>query len=85
MSGVRRGATRNFGTDADLAVWLAEHELPAQCLDGSLAALHVLRQHARAATEALATGRTPTAADLDALNAALGAPPGRRRKTEVRR
>ena len=39
------------GTDADLAVWLAEHELPAQCLDGSLAALHVLRQHARTATE----------------------------------
>ena len=65
------------GTDADLAVWLAEHGLPAQRLDGGLAALHVLRQHARTATEALATGRMPTAADLDALNAALGGPPGR--------
>ena len=65
------------GTDSDLAVWLAEHGLLAQRLDGGLAALHVLRQHARTATEALATGRMPTAADLDALNAALGAPPGR--------
>ena len=66
-----------IGTDADLAAWLAEHELPAQRLDGGLTALHALRQHARAATEALATRRTPTAADLDALNAALGTPAGR--------
>ena len=66
-----------IGTDPDLAAWLAERGLPAQHLHGCLPALHALRAHARAATEALATGRTPSRADMDALNAALGAPAGR--------
>ena len=66
-----------IGTQADLAAWLAEHALPTVLPEGGLAALHALRAHARRATEALANGQAPAAADLAALNAALGAPAGR--------
>jgi predicted RNA-binding Zn ribbon-like protein len=66
-----------IGTPADLAGWLAEHGLPAVDLDSVLPALLALRAHTRAATEAIATGQPPAAVDLDALNAALGAPGGR--------
>jgi len=62
-----------IGSPTDLAAWLAERGLPTQQLDGSLAVLHRLRAHTRAATEALATGHPPAAADLAALSAALGA------------
>src|SRR5437879_3479929 len=66
-----------IGTPADLALWLAEHALPAVAGEASLQTLLALREHARAATEALSTGQIPAAADLAALSAALGAPTGR--------
>src|ERR1700704_561786 len=66
-----------IGTQADLAAWLAEHGLPAARLEGCLPALLALRDHARAATEALARGQTPISTDLAALNDALSAPAGR--------
>jgi predicted RNA-binding Zn ribbon-like protein len=66
-----------IGSQADLAVWLTQHSLPAVGLDASLPQLLALRDHARAATEALSTGQLPAAADLAALNAALGTPSGR--------
>jgi predicted RNA-binding Zn ribbon-like protein len=62
--------------DAAFAAWLAEHGLPAHDLAGSLPAVHRLREHLRAITEALAAGRPPLAADLAALEAALAAPTG---------
>jgi predicted RNA-binding Zn ribbon-like protein len=66
-----------IGSQADLAAWLAEHGLAAGHLDAAcLASLHALRQHARAATEALATAQPPQPADLAALGAALSAVPG---------
>jgi predicted RNA-binding Zn ribbon-like protein len=66
-----------IGNQADLARWLAEHALAAVALEDSVSALHALRQHARAATQAIATGKAPAAVDLAALSAALGAPTGR--------
>jgi predicted RNA-binding Zn ribbon-like protein len=65
-----------IGTDADLAAWLAERGWAAQPVAGSLPAVHRLRGHARAVTEALAQGRTLPAADMAALADALAAPPG---------
>ena len=65
-----------IGTDAEFAAWLAEHGLPAQHLAGCLPAVHLLREHARAVTEALATGRTPPEVGMAALDAALTAPTG---------
>jgi predicted RNA-binding Zn ribbon-like protein len=65
-----------IGTDAEFAAWLAERGLPAQHLAGGLPAVHRLREHARAATEALAMGRTPPETDMAALEAALAAPTG---------
>jgi predicted RNA-binding Zn ribbon-like protein len=66
-----------IGTPADLAHWLAEYALPAVAPATGLPALLALRAHARAATEAIASGQVPAAADLAALNTALGAPRGR--------
>jgi predicted RNA-binding Zn ribbon-like protein len=67
-----------IGTHADLAAWLAEHALPPVELDvDDLPAVHALREHARAATVALAAAKAPADADLAALNAALAAPAGR--------
>jgi predicted RNA-binding Zn ribbon-like protein len=63
-----------IGDQAALVAWLADYDLPG---GGSLPALHALRDHARAATEALAGGQMPARADLAALNAALGGPAGR--------
>ena len=66
-----------IGNATDLAVWLGEHALPMLAGEAGLQALLALRDHARAATEALASGQAPAAADLVALNAALGASTGR--------
>src|ERR671925_87095 len=63
-----------IGSDAELAAWLAEQGLPDQDLDACLPAVHRLREHARAVTEALAMGRTPPEADMAAVSAALAAP-----------
>jgi predicted RNA-binding Zn ribbon-like protein len=41
-----------------------------------LPTVHLLRQHVRGITEAVAAGRAPLEADLAALDAALGAPQG---------
>jgi len=65
-----------LGDEAALAGWLAEHALPA-APGGTLPALRALRGHARAVTEALATGRPPAAADLEAIEQALARPSGR--------
>jgi predicted RNA-binding Zn ribbon-like protein len=69
-----------LGDEAALAGWLADHALPtadpAATLPALLALL-ALRGHARAVTEALATGRPPAAADLEALEQALARPSGR--------
>ncbi len=65
-----------IGTDAELARWLVERGLPARSLAGCLPAVHQLRDHARAVTEALATGSPPPDADLTAVVAALAAPGG---------
>ena len=66
-----------LGTEAELAGWLAERRLPTDGLSGCLPALHALREHARAATEALALGQMPSVGDLEAVNAALRSPTGR--------
>ena len=66
-----------IGNATDLAVWLGEHALPTASGEAGLQALLALRDHARAATESLASGQVPAAADLAALNAALGASTGR--------
>jgi predicted RNA-binding Zn ribbon-like protein len=62
-----------IGTDADLATWLAERDLPPTILTG----LHTLRAHLRAATEALAAAKTPATVDLDVIGGALSTPAGR--------
>jgi predicted RNA-binding Zn ribbon-like protein len=66
-----------IGSDAELATWLAEHDLPAHDLAGRLPRVHRLRQHLRAVTEAVAVGQAPSQADMAALEAALAAPMGR--------
>lgn len=66
-----------IGTDTDLAAWLRDQHLPVDPPVGSLGAIRALREHARAVTEAVARGAAVPEADLAALNAALGAPPGR--------
>ena len=66
-----------IGTDADLATWLDERGLPVRDLHGALPALHALRDHARAVTEALASASPPSAADLEAVMASLALPTGR--------
>src|ERR1700730_9981999 len=63
-----------IGNQADLAVWLAQYALPSSATSTALPALLALRDHARAATEAIAAGQAPAAPDLAALNAALRAP-----------
>jgi len=65
-----------IGTDAELAAWLAEHNLPARQLAGCLPAFHELRERVRSIIQALAAGRLPLADDVAALNAALAAPAG---------
>ena len=65
-----------IGDDADFTVWLAERGLPVHDVTGCLPAVHLLRGHARAVTEALAARRTPPEADIAALTAALAAPDG---------
>jgi predicted RNA-binding Zn ribbon-like protein len=65
-----------IGNDGNLRAWLAEHGLPARDVTGSVGAVHQLRRHVRAITEALATGRAPTEPDIEALEAALAAPLG---------
>jgi predicted RNA-binding Zn ribbon-like protein len=66
-----------IGSEAELASWLAEHDLPAHDLAGHLPAVYRLRDHSRALTEALAAKQPPPQAALAALQAALGAPLGR--------
>lgn len=66
-----------IGTPADLAMWLAQHALPVPNAADCLPTLLALRDRARAVTEALAAGQPPAAADLAAVNAALGASGGR--------
>jgi predicted RNA-binding Zn ribbon-like protein len=68
-----------IGTPAELAAWLADRALPAAGSQARLPALLELRAHARAVTEALATGRAVAPADLEALQRALAAPSGRLR------
>src|SRR5258708_19843704 len=63
-----------IGNATDLAVWLGEHALPMLTGEAGLQALLALRDHARSATEALASGQAPAAADLAALHAPLAAP-----------
>src|SRR5919199_1223755 len=46
-----------IGDDADFTVWLAERGLPVHDVTGCLPAVHLLRGHARAVTEALAARR----------------------------
>src|SRR3569833_2983620 len=65
-----------IGTEADLAAWLAEHDLPAADFAGRLAQVHLLREQVRAITAALASRHDPPDADLAALQAALSAPTG---------
>src|SRR5262245_17480436 len=63
-----------IGTPAELAAWLGDRALP----DGDAPAdLLALRAHARAVTEALATGHAVAADDLGALERALAEPRGR--------
>src|SRR5262245_42502171 len=66
-----------IGTPAELAHWLADHALPATDGPADLPGLLAFRAHARAVTEALAMGQPVAAADLEALNRALGEPRGR--------
>jgi predicted RNA-binding Zn ribbon-like protein len=66
-----------LGDAAALAAWLAAHALPDGAPEATLPALRALRAHARAVTEALAAGRSPVAADLEALKRALARPTGR--------
>jgi predicted RNA-binding Zn ribbon-like protein len=66
-----------IGGPTELVDWLADHGLPGGGAPTSLPALLVLRAHARAVTEALATGRAIAADDLAALQRALAEPRGR--------
>src|SRR5947209_3370080 len=66
-----------IGNQTDHAAWLTERGLPAHHLADCLPAVHALRAHVRALTEALAADRPTLEADLAALNAALAAPVGR--------
>jgi predicted RNA-binding Zn ribbon-like protein len=66
-----------LGDAPALADWLADHALPTVAPEAALPALLSLRGHARAITEALATGRPPAPADLEALERALARPTGR--------
>src|SRR5215468_9927710 len=65
-----------IGAEAELAAWVAEHGLTARDLHGALPALHLLRDHVRGVTEALARGATPSTSDVEAVVAALGKPAG---------
>jgi len=65
-----------IGTEAELTTWLAEHALATDALTNCLPALHRLRDHARAATEALARGSTPAETDVTAIGEALRRPTG---------
>jgi predicted RNA-binding Zn ribbon-like protein len=65
-----------IGTEAALAAWLVEHGLLAGALAGCLPEVHLLRDHARAVTEALAAGSALPEDDLNAILAALAAPGG---------
>src|SRR5215475_14028985 len=65
-----------IGTEADFAAWLLEHGLPPADVTGCLPELHLLREHVRAVTVALASRRSVPEADLEALHAALAAATG---------
>jgi predicted RNA-binding Zn ribbon-like protein len=66
-----------LGDEGALAGWLADHDLPAPAPGVTLPALRALREHLRAVTEALAAGRPPPAAGVEAVEGALARPTGR--------
>jgi predicted RNA-binding Zn ribbon-like protein len=65
-----------IGSEADFAAWLAERGLPPAEVTGCLPEVHLLRDHLRGLTEALASRRAVPEADMEALHAALSAPRG---------
>src|ERR1051326_4073349 len=65
-----------IGSESDFAVWLLEQRLPATDVTGCLAEVHLLREHVRGVTEALASRRPAPATDMEALQTALSAPTG---------
>lgn len=65
-----------IGSASDFAAWLADLGLPVQHVDASLELIYGLREHARAATQALAAGRDPAPSDLESLSRALAAASG---------
>src|SRR5947209_17061864 len=65
-----------IGNESDFAAWLLEHGLPATDVTGCLPEIHLLREHVRGLTGALASRRAVPEADMAALQAALSAPSG---------
>lgn len=65
-----------IGSQPDFAAWVLEHGLPPTDVTGCLPEIHLLREHVRAATKALAGRRAVPEADMEALQAALAAPTG---------
>ena len=65
-----------IGSESDFAVWLLEHGLPATDVTGCLPEIHLLREHVRGVTEALASRRAVLQADMQTLQTALSAAGG---------
>lgn len=65
-----------IGTEPDFAVWALEHGLPADGAAGRLPEVHLLREHVRGVTTALATHQPLPEGDMAALHAALSTPTG---------
>jgi predicted RNA-binding Zn ribbon-like protein len=65
-----------IGSESDFAAWLLEHGLPAVDATACLPEIHLLREHVRGVTEALAIRRAPTETDMEAIQAALSAAVG---------
>jgi predicted RNA-binding Zn ribbon-like protein len=65
-----------IGSESDFAAWLLEHGLPATEVTGCLPEIHLLREHVRGVTQALARRGAVPEADMEALQTALSAPGG---------
>ena len=55
-----------IGNESDFAAWLLEHGLPATDVTGWLPEIHLLREHVRGLTGALASRRAVPEADMAA-------------------
>ena len=65
-----------IGTESDFAAWVQQHGLALPGVTACLPEIHVLREHVRGVTAALAGRRALPQADMEPLHAALAAATG---------